>query len=311
MVSCIVDAAFDGMRVYDVLRVQLGASDGSVRRAKHVPEGLLLDGKPTWTKARVQTGQELSLVIDAPGMAGSSTDLVPEQGEVQVAYADDDVLVVEKPAGLVMYPSPGHSNGTLANRVAGWLRDQGRQCGLHAVHRLDRETSGLVVFALNSYVKDRVQDQLHTDAFAREYRAVCVGWPAADAGSIDAPLGKLSTSPNVFGVLPDGKPALTHYEVLCRGKGPQRQPRALVGVRLETGRTHQIRIHLAHIGHPLVGDAAYGRASADIDRAALHSAHLAFTQPVTGKHLQLDAPMPPDMRALLVSGQFVGDAPIW
>ncbi|MDO4533507.1 MAG: RluA family pseudouridine synthase [Coriobacteriia bacterium] len=306
-----MDAAFDGMRVYDVLRVQLGASDGSVRRAKHLPAGLLLDGETTWTKARVRTGQEVSLVIDAPGMAGSSTDLVPEEGPVQVVFADDDVLVVEKPAGIVMYPSPGHPDGTLANRVAGWLRDRGRQCGLHAVHRLDRETSGLVVFALNSYAKDRVQDQLHTDAFVREYRAVCVGWPATDAGTIDAPLGKRSTSPNVFGVLPDGKPAFTHYQVLCRGNGPQGQPRALVGVRLETGRTHQIRIHLAHIGHPLVGDAAYGSASADIDRAALHSAYLAFTHPITGRHMQFGSPMPPDMRALLVGGQFVGDAPIW
>ena len=311
MVSCIVDAAFDGMRVYDVLRGQLGASDGSVRRAKHVPAGLLLDGEPTWTKAPVKAGQEVSLVVDAPGMAGSSTDLAPEHGEVQVAFADDDMLVVEKPAGLVMYPSPGHPDGTLANRVAGWLRDQGRACGLHAVHRLDRETSGLVVFALNSYAKDRVQDQLHTDAFVREYQAVCVGWPAMDDGAIDAPLGKLSTSPNVFGVVPDGKPARTHYRVLFRGSGPQGQPRALVGLRLETGRTHQIRIHLAHIGHPLVGDAAYGCPSPEIGRAALHSARLAFTHPMTGKRLQFDSPLPLDMHALLPGSRFMGDASIW
>ena len=298
-VSCIADAAHDGARVYDVLREQLGASDGCVRRAKHIEGGLLLDGQPTWSNARVQAGQEVALAIEAPGLAGCSTDIAREDGPVAVVYADDDVLVVEKPADLVMYPSPSHPGGTLANRLAGWLAAQGRCCGLQAAHRLDRGTSGLVAFALNSYAKDRLQAQLHTDAFAREYLAVCEGWPDPCAGVVEVPLGKISTSPNVFGVVPDGKPATTRYQVVERGNAPDGSRCALVRLRLETGRTHQIRIHMAHIGHPLVGDDAYGTPSPAIARPALHSARLAFDHPVTGTHLELESPLPADMARLL------------
>jgi len=298
-VSCIVDAAYDGTRVYDVLREQLGASDGCVRRAKHIEGGLLLDGQPTWTNAHVKAGQEVALAIEAPGLAGSSTDIAPEDGPVSVVYTDDDVLVVEKPADLVMYPGPSHPGGTLANRLVGWLAARGRQCGLQAAHRLDRGTSGLVAFALNSYAKDRLQTQLHTEAFEREYLAVCKGWPSPSEGVVEVPLGKLSTSPNVFGVVPDGKPAITRYRVVERAESPAGGRCALVRLRLETGRTHQIRIHMAHIGHPLVGDDAYGTPSSAIARPALHSARLAFDHPVTGARLEFDSPLPADMARLL------------
>ena len=298
-VSCIADAAHDGARVYDVLREQLGASDGSVRRAKHISGGLLLEGNPTWTKARVRAGQEVAIVIEAPGLAGCESAVAPEDDPVSVVYADADVLVVEKPAGLVMYPGPSHPGGTLANRLAGWIAAQGRQCGLQAVHRLDRGTSGLVVFALNSYVKDRLQAQLHSDAFVREYLAVCAGWPDPAEGVVDVPLGKLSTSPNVFGVVSDGKPALTRYRTEEQVETPDGVRRALVRLRLKTGRTHQIRIHMAHIGCPLVGDDAYGCVSSAIVRPALHSARLAFDHPVTGTRLEFESPLPEDMCALL------------
>ena len=298
IITCTVDETYDGARVYDVLRSQLGASDGCVRRAKAVDGGLALDGAPAYANARVRAGQRVSLAIDAPGMAGSTTDVAPEAAPVTVAYSDDDLLVIDKPAGLVMYPSPGHSAGTLANRVAGWLAQQGRQTGLHAVHRLDAGTSGLVVFALHSFAKERLQAQLHGE-FVREYLAVCAGWPDADSGVVNVPLGKLSTSPNVFGVVPDGKLAVTHYRVERRIQAPAGQKRALVRLRLETGRTHQIRIHMAHIGHPLVGDAAYGVPCADIGRPALHAHRVALVQPVTGESLDVRSELPGDMARLL------------
>ena len=293
-VSCIVDAERDGARLYDVLRTQMGASDGCVRRAKQVEGGLQVDGVPAFANARVRAGQRVVLAIDAPCMPGSSTDLAPETGEVRVVYADDDVVVVDKPAGLVMYPSPGHASGTLANRVAGWLAAQGRQAGLHAVHRLDAGTSGLVVFAFHSYAKERLQSQLH-GRFTREYLAICEGVPQPDVGVVDVPVGKLSTSPNVFGVLPGGKRAVTHYRVL-EDAGSEAGRISLVRLRLETGRTHQIRIHMAHIGHPLVGDATYGKTSALIERPALHSWRMAFAHPVSGERVSCEATLPPDMR---------------
>ena len=296
-ISGIVADGRDGARVYDVLRGQMGLSDGCVRRAKHIEGGILLDGQPTWANARVKAGQRLELAYDAPGLPGSATDIAPEPGPVQVVYADDDLVVVDKPAGLVMYPGPSHAAGTLANRLAGWLQDRGRRCGLQAVHRLDAGTSGLVAFALHSFAKERLQVQLHGE-FTREYLAVCEGVPDPPAGVVDVPLGRVSRSPNVFGVMPDGKPSVTRYEVL-RVSGGEDGARALLSLRLETGRTHQIRIHLAHIGHPLVGDATYGRASGDIAWPALHSHRIAFIHPVTGVSLAFEQPLPPDMSALL------------
>ncbi|MDO4400910.1 MAG: RluA family pseudouridine synthase [Coriobacteriia bacterium] len=301
MVCCIVDGARDGARVYDVLRAQLGVSDGCVRRAKHVPGGIQLDGVPVRANAPVRAGQHVALAIDAPGMPGSATDMAPQAGAVDVAFCDDDVLVVDKPAGLVMYPSPGHPDGTLANRVAAWLLAQGRQCGLHAVQRLDAGTSGLVVFALHSFAKERLTAQLHTDAFVREYVAVCEGWLKPDVGSIEAPVGLLSRSPNVFGVTPEGKPALTRFRVMERRSTPAGEPCSIVRLRLETGRTHQIRIHMAHVGHPLVGDDAYGRASSFIARPALHSQRVVFAHPVTGERVACESPLPPDVAALTAS----------
>ena len=301
-VSCIVDAAHDGLRVYDVLRGQMGISDGCVRRAKHLEGGILLDGEPAYANEHVKAGSRVALAIDAPGIPGSSTDITPEHAFVSIVYADDDLLVVDKPAGLVMYPSPSHSDGTLANRLAGWLAEQGRCVGLHAVHRLDAGTSGLVVFALHSFAKERLQEQLHTGAFEREYRAICAGVPNPAAGTIDAPIDKLTRNPNTFGVTPDGKRAVTCYEVLEMRAGSAADAQdacSLVRVKLQTGRTHQIRIHLAHVGNPLVGDATYGSPSDRIGRPALHSFRLALVHPVTGARIALEAPMPADMQALL------------
>ena len=323
--------------LYQVLRGDMGVSDASVRRAKHVPGGILLDGRPAWVNVPVQAGQVVELVVDSPDLAGSTTDIAPEEASVELLYADDDIAVVDKPAGLVMYPSPGHPDGTLANRLAGWLQRKGRSCGLHAVHRLDRGTSGAVVFAFNSFSKERLQAQLHTDAFVREYLAICEGVPAKARGWVEAPIGVLSRRPNIYGVSPDGKPARTHYEVVGAWRTPQvrhvrasvrasggaagegapadadaSKPTCLVGapgvqsgglslvkLKLETGRTHQIRIHMAHIGCPLLGDGAYGSPSRLISRPALHSRHLALRHPVTGRTLEFDSGLPPDMSQLI------------
>ena len=300
--SCIVDAAHDGMPAYDVLRSQIGASDGSVRRAKHVEGGMLLDGVPAWARDTVREGQKLELAIAGPGLPGSHTELPAEHGPVSVVYADEDVVVLDKPAGLVMYPGPGHAEGTLANRLAGWLERQGMQAGVQAVHRLDAGTSGLVLFALHSFAKERLSAQLHTEDFARAYLAVCMGCPQPATGGIEVPLGKLSSHPNVYGVVADGKPAHTDYQVLASGPGAGGAPLSLVALQLQTGRTHQIRIHMAHIGHPLVGDDAYGRPSPLIARPALHSARLSFTHPVTRERLTFESALPQDMRALGACG---------
>ena len=307
MVTCLASAAADDsaaepLTAYRVLREQLGASDASVRRAKHVPGGIQVDGVPVWVNAPVRAGQRVSLAIAGPGLAGSETQVVPEPGFVSIVHADDDIVVVDKPAGLVMYPSPGHAGGTLANLLAGWMQREGRAGGLHAVHRLDRGTSGLVVFAFNSYAKDRLQAQLHTGSFAREYLAVCAGVPYPPYGTVDAPVGKLTQHPNTFGVVLGGKPSVTHYrveQVVGAAEAPDGNVRSLVRLQLETGRTHQIRIHMAHIGCPLVGDATYGEVSPLIARPALHSCGITLEHPVTSEKMTYLSPLPIDFQALL------------
>ena len=300
MIACIVEPAYDGTRVYDVLRQRLRVSDGCVRRAKQVDGGVRVDGMSVRVNEKVRAGQTVALAYDAPGLPGSATDMEPEFSAVRMLHVDAGLLVVDKPAGIVMYPSPGHARGTLANRVAGWLKARGMAGGLQAVHRLDAGTSGIAVFARHSLAKERLQQQLHTGAFAREYLAVCSGWLEADVGTIDAPLGKVSTSPNAFGVVPDGKPALTRFWVVRRLTAPDGSRCSLVRVRLETGRTHQIRIHFSHAGHPLVGDETYGAASALIARPALHSHHVALAHPITGARIVAESPLPPDMQALVL-----------
>ncbi len=297
--NCVVDAACDGARVYDALRCQLRVSDGCVRRAKHVAGGILRNGEATWTNDRVQVGDVLAFAFDGPDFPGSSSDLASDFIGISVVYADDDLLVLEKPAGIVMYPSPGHAADSLANRVRGWLMAQGRTAGIQAVHRLDRDTSGLALFAFNSFAKERLQTQLHGESFVREYDAFCEGWPEQEEGVVEAPIGCIGVKPKRWGITPEGKPATTHYRVVERGEAPDGAPLALLRLRLETGRTHQIRIHMASLGHPLLGDAAYGTASAWIGRPALHSARVSFTHPVSGERCVFASALPEDMARLM------------
>lgn len=299
--KCIVDEERDGARVYDVLRCQLGVSDGSVRRAKRVDGGILCNGVPTWTNGKARAGAELAIAFDGCGLSGSSSELAPDFGALAVVYVDEDILVLEKPAGIVMYPSPGHVGNSLANRVQAWLVAQGRHAGIHAAHRLDRDTSGLVLFAFHSFAKERLQAQLHGESFMREYEAICEGWPEREQGVIDAPIGRVGTKPNRWGITLEGKPALTRYRVIKRGRAPDGSHIALIRLRLETGRTHQIRVHMGSIGHPLLGDAAYGSALGFMGRPALHSALLNFRHPVSGEECGFTSALPEDMAQLLCS----------
>ncbi|MDD6651824.1 MAG: RluA family pseudouridine synthase [Eggerthellales bacterium] len=292
----------EGQDVNYVLRTCMGLSHASVRRAKFVQGALTLDGEPCWTVAKVSPGQEVAIAIDDQDVEGAAPSVAPQEpvcGLLQIAYEDDDLLMVNKPAGLVMYPGPGHPEGTLGNYVMHHLASRGISCGLHPVQRLDQGTSGLVVFATSSLAKDMLQRQLHTQRFQRGYVAVCEGVPSPAEGVIDAPWAQLSSHPNTFGVSAEGKPAVTHYRTLGSQDGV-----SAVALRLETGRTHQIRIHMAHIGCPLVGDATYGcadsaGAKSAIDRPALHSFHISLRHPFTGEDISVQAPIPPDMQALL------------
>ena len=175
-------------------------------------------------------------------------------------------------------------------------KELGEESDFHPVHRLDKGTSGLIVAAKHPHAQEKLKDQLHTRAFRRVYLAVCDGAPLQPSGAVDAPIGPVDGSLTARRVRPDGKPARTHYRLL-----ETFAPRSLVELELETGRTHQIRVHMAHLGCPLTGDFLYGREDRGlIGRPALHSAALELDHPVTGARLRFAAPLPADMAALIL-----------
>lgn len=302
-------------------------SRAMVRRAKALPFGLLLDGAPSHTTAEVRAGQIVEAnVADAPLAPGERPCVEPQPGPLDVVFEDDDLLVVDKPAGQVVHPCPGHRTATLGNFAMHHLLSTGPApvSRLYPVHRLDLGTSGLLVYAKNAYAHGRLQASLHAGAeggstggagaengvpgCGRLYLALCEGVFGREAGVVDAPIARVDEASIRRAVDARGKRAVTRYRVLGTmpgagpGSGSGGRPCSLVALRLETGRTHQIRVHMAHIGHPLVGDGLYGGASDLLDRPALHSWRMGFLQPVTGERLALEAPLPRDMAKLAGEG---------
>ena len=210
-----------------------------------------------------------------------------------IVYEDEDLLVLNKPAGVAMHPkADGTGAPSLAAMLTGYL---GEGSVPHFVSRLDKGTSGLLIAAKSGYVHDRLARALHSDALRREYRGIAVGQVAPPCGVIDAPIGRADGSIIRRCVRADGLPSVTEYETL------QTTERfTLLRLRPQTGRTHQLRVHMAHLGYPLAGDWLYGTEDKGlIARPALHSCELTFTQPVTGQELHFTAPLPEDMARLL------------
>ena len=220
---------------------------------------------------------------------------MPNDGPVNIRYEDDDLLVVDKPPGLAVHPCAGSWEDSLGARLVHYYQKIGLRADFHPVHRLDKGTSGLMVVAKHPAAQHILTQTLHSGDFLREYLAVCRGCPFPRSGVVDAPLGRTDTSYIRQEVRPDGKPARTHYEVIEQG-----ERFSLLRLRLETGRTHQIRVHMAYLGHPLAGDFLYGTEDpALISRPALHSARLELKQPFTGVRLAFEAPLPEDMKHIL------------
>ena len=281
-----------GLRVGQLLRRELALSGAVVRRIKWLPDGILLDGQRVNTRCVPRPGQVLSVRLSDPERRSG---IVPAPGPLDIVYEDPDLIVLNKAAGVPVHPGPGHYSDTICNFLMNYYDLSGCEADVHPVHRLDRGTSGLLVVAKHPHAQEQLKRQLHTADFRRIYLAVCEGVPQPPAGTIDAPLGPVDGSLVAQQVRPDGKPARTHYETLSR-----RGPRTLVRLELDTGRTHQIRVHLAHIGCPLTGDFLYGQEAPDlIPRPALHSAQLILRHPVTGERLELHAELPGDMRKLV------------
>ena len=295
-----IPATLDGERLDRVLCLiwDLPRSEASELIASGA---VRLEGRPVATRARrVAEGQELEVSLpERP----RSTALAGEPGgdDLALVHVDDQVIVVDKPAGVVVHPGAGRSTGTLAQALLGRfpdLAEAGDPQRPGIVHRLDKGTSGLLVVARTPAAHESLVAQLSARTVDRRYVALAWGTVETDAGVVDAPVGRRSGDRTRMAVVAGGRPARTHYRVLHR-----HDEVTLVECKLETGRTHQVRVHLAAIGHPVVGDARYGgaRATLPVERPFLHSAHLAFDHPTTGERCRFESPLPPDLEAVLVS----------
>ena len=280
-----------GIKVDTLLRKRLGLSGTVVRRVKWLEDGILVDGRRVNTRFCPEAGQVLSVRLSDPQRSSS---VVPAPGPLDIVYEDEDVIVLNKAPGVSVHPGPGHFDDTLGNFLVEYYEKTEQEADFHPVHRLDRGTSGLIAAAKHPHAQEALKNQLHTERFKRVYLAVCQGVPDPPAGAVDAPLGPKPGSLMEQMVRPDGKRARTHYETL-----EVRNGRALLRLELDTGRTHQIRVHMAHTGHPLTGDFLYGTEDrALIPRPALHSGYLSFRHPLTGENMQFSVPLPEDMSRL-------------
>ncbi len=283
----IIDTEKDQWTVERVFRQSMGVSRSLLRRAKR-EENILLNGSRVNSNTRVRKGDCLEL-----GINRQPSQVIPEQLALEILYEDRDLLAVNKPANMLVHPLTNQATGTLANGIVYHWQQHGEQDLVRLVHRLDRDTSGIVLVAKNAYIHQQLQQQMHREQFVRRYLAVVEGEPVPSKGIINAPIGLAPDSIIQRMVTPLGKPAISHYWVLRTWK-----QYSLICLELKTGRTHQVRIHMSYLGHPLLGDSLYGGQQLAIQRQALHCAYLSFYHPVTGRPTQLACPLPPDLKGL-------------
>jgi 23S rRNA pseudouridine1911/1915/1917 synthase len=252
--------------------------------------GVVVDGKPQAKSHRLEGGEQLDLSVPER----VEHELEHEDVPLRIAFEDEHLLVVDKPAGVVVHPSPGHATGTLVHGLVG-LTAGGDEERPGIVHRLDRDTSGLLVVARSEEAYEKLQELVRARELERRYKALVRGRPRSWTGRIEAPIGRDRHEPTRHSLDTDTpREAVTHFEVerlLDR--------HALLDVRLETGRTHQIRVHLAAIGLPVVGDPVYGISDELLKRQFLHAWRLAFPHPLLDVRVEVESPLPPDLQAAL------------
>ncbi|EGG38286.1 pseudouridine synthase, RluA family [Paenibacillus sp. HGF5] len=266
-------------------QVQLWIADGHVS---------VNDG-PIKSNYKVSQGDRIVLKVPEP----SAVEIIPEDIPLEIAFEDGDVIVVNKPRGMVVHPAPGHSSGTLVNALMFHCKDlSGINGELRPgiVHRIDKDTTGLIMAAKNDKAHASLAAQLKEHSVNRRYLALVHGNISHDQGTIDAPIGRDAQDRKLYTVTDrNSKHAVTHFTVVERFGDY-----SLLELKLETGRTHQIRVHMKYIGHPLVGDPVYGKSKGiKLNGQALHAAVLGFVHPSTGEYMEFSAPMPSDMNELL------------
>ena len=287
-INYIIEKEDEGRKISGFLRGR-GYSYQNLVELKKIPESVVLNGEPIFLNARLNAGDALKIrIIEAE----SSEHIPPADIPLDIVYEDGDIIVLNKPAGMPTHPSRNNYDNTLANGLAKYFRDQGEDFVFRCTNRLDRDTSGLILVSKHMVSASIMGDMVRERRFSREYLAICKGSVTPNAGTIDVPLGRKSGSIIERCVdFENGERAVTHYEVVKEASG-----HSLVKLKLDTGRTHQIRIHMKYLGFPLIGDYLYNPDYERMNRQALHSYRIEFDHPVTGEHMKFTCPLPEDMR---------------
>lgn len=282
----------EGKTVEQFLRSE-GYSKNLIVHLRNTPMGITIKGELVYTTKKLSSGDVLTILLTEEE---SSANIVPSPLPLDIVYEDEDILIINKGAGVPIHPSQGNFSNTLANAAAWYFKEKGEPFVYRAINRLDRDTTGLLILARHALAACILSEQVANREIHREYLAIAKGM-VAESGTIDAPIARVDGSTIERCVdFERGERALTHFKRLSYHPGCDC---SLVSLRLETGRTHQIRVHLNYIGHPLPGDFLYCPDYSLIKRQALHSHRLSFLHPITKKELLFEAPLPDDMQFIL------------
>ena len=285
----------EGMRLDKFLSVRVEELTRSAAERLAEQGQVSSGGKTLDKKYRLRAGDAIEVILPEP----VGLDILPEAIPLDIRYEDADLLVVNKPKGMVVHPAAGHAGGTLVNALLAHCGDSGINGVIRPgiVHRIDKDTSGLLIVAKNDFAHQRLAEQIKEHSFTRMYEAVVHGNLKEDTGTIDAPIGRHPTDRKRMAVTEkNSRHAVTHFEVLARYKGFTH-----VRLKLETGRTHQIRVHMAYIGHPVAGDPVYGpkKPVPNLDGQCLHARVIGFVHPRTGEYLEITSELPSYFTAFL------------
>ena len=283
----LIEKAEKGLTIQQYLKQIAGFSNAQIRSMKFTENGICLGGQRARVTTRLSEGDVLEVLLETKN--SSSAHLLSFEQMPDILYEDADVIAVNKPAGIAVHPSHGHYQDTLANQLAYYFRKNTQQVEIHSIGRLDLETSGIVLFAKHRAAAARLSRQREDGRLQKTYLAICSGIFAEKNGTLNGAIAPLPGSLMKMCVSKDGKPAVTHYQVQ-----KQYMEAALVRLTLETGRTHQIRVHMAYIGHPVAGDDVYGpkKVITELCGQCLHAGKIGFIHPRTNEYMEFTSPLP-------------------
>lgn len=276
--------------VKELLKLKFQISDRLLVKLKKNKK-IWLNSTPTFVDSRLKPFDIVEILID---FEEKSENIIPTQMDLNIIYEDEYYIVINKPSGIAIHPSILHYTDSLANGVKFYFEQKNIKKKIRPINRLDKDTSGIVIFAKNEYIQEFLVKEMKKNTFFKEYIAVCEGIFESKIGTINLPIGRKENSIIERCVCSDGDIAITHYNVLKSLKNT-----SVVHVTLKTGRTHQIRVHLSNIGHPILGDTLYGNPSSVINRQALHAYKVKFIHPITGLNVEYIATIPSDIKSII------------